>query len=90
MDDKLKQYLPPEALAALERAEATKWGSTDLSGDVPMLCQMLAEARAEIAYAERFYNLLGDIGTGDTLRERVENVVRHYANQMGRWVEENR
>lgn len=30
-------------------------------------------------------NTFGNLDTGGTLQERVENVVRHYATQLGRW-----
>lgn len=39
---------------------------------------------------DRFLNGLGKIAIGDTLMERLTNVLTHYVNQMGRWVERNK
>ena len=34
---------------------------------------------------EWLHNTFGELAQGNTLREQVESVVRHYATQLGRW-----
>lgn len=50
------------------------------------LRRQLAEAQQEAAAAEALLDKLGPVASGDTLTERIKNVIGHYASGIGRWV----
>jgi len=54
---------------------------------IPCLCQksLVQQIKELNAYLDNF----GIIAGGNTLVERVHNVVQHYATQMGRWVKKH-
>ena len=51
-----------------------------------LLASFLHSAEEQISDVEDLLDGLGEIADGNTLRERVERVIAHYVNQMGRWV----